>query len=257
MPDIEFIIGEEFKGSYPEPVPAHLALPQWVKDQPNKLDRKLAGPTTPGVSTYKRCVPFMDIMRTGYIIPMWTDVAFSFNECPGDCDLGTKCPGGEVHVEWPRTGEPANRPHIESRGWDSWGNIPELETSISHTSMTFVNPWIMKTPPGYSTLITAPFNDESRPHPSIKTLTGLVNTDTYFNQTTFFFHMKEAFNGILKKGTPLVQVVPIKREEWESKVTYMRPGDENDTKHTQELTYLSTKYVDAYRDRHGCPVSFR
>ena len=205
METMEFIIENKFKGAYPEPIPAHLALPQWVKDQPNREEGiHLNNKGTAFSPTYKRCVPFMDIMRTGYILPLWVDLGFSYDECtPEECG-DENCPRTSIHVDWKESiGEGRLQSKfgkvVESRAWSSWGNIPELETSVPNSSMTFINPWTIKTPPGYSTLITAPFNDDSRPHPAIKTLTGLVNTDTYFNPITFFFHVKYGFNGTLKK----------------------------------------------------------
>ena len=257
MEIMEFMAAEHLKGAYPEPVAAHLSLPQWLKDDPNR--EKGIHPYGPGGTegaTYKRCVPFMDIMRTGYIIPLWADIAFSEQPCDEGCQ-DEDCPGSSIKVDWKGNARKPDSTQVERRGWSSWGNIPELKTGISHSSMTFINPWIIKTPPGYSTLITAPFNDDSRPHPAIKTLTGLVNTDTYHNQITFFFYMNYYITETLKKGTPLVQVIPIKREEWGSKITYITPGDENDMKHQQETSYLDSVFENGYRDRHGCPVTFK
>lgn len=256
METMEFVIDETFKGAFPEPVPAHLALPQWFKDDPTRVNNGRV-PGSPKGSTYKRCVPFVDIMRTGYIIPLWADLAFSYTSCT----CGEEgCPKFVPSVAPPKM-PPYNYPStemIEHRNWDSWGNIPELKDSIKGSSMAFCNPWLIKTPPGYSTLITSPFNDESRPHPAIKTLTGLVNTDTYRNQITFFFHIKYPFEGVIKQGTPLVQLIPIKREEWKHEISYMKcqDGDETWLEMQQERNALSTTFEDSYRKRHGCPVNF-
>ena len=255
METIEFLVNASVAGAYPEPVPAHLALPQWIKDQSNKSEGQSPGPGFPDNPTYKRCVPFMDIMRTGYIIPLWCDVVFSASTC--DCGEAD-CPKMVMDVSWGRgiEGNKDLMPPIEKRSWESWGNIPDLATSVEGASFTFNNPWIIRTPPGYSTLFTQPFNDVTRPHPNIKLFTGLVNTDTYFNPTTFFFHIKEPFTGIMKRGTPLVQVVPVKREEWEHKIIPIASNDENDLQLRNERAYLSSSLENGYRERHGCPVRF-
>ena len=191
----------------------------------------------------------MDIMRTGYILPLWVDLGFSYDECtPEECG-DENCPRTSIHVDWKESiGEGRLQSKfgkvVESRAWSSWGNIPELETSVPNSSMTFINPWTIKTPPGYSSLITQPFNNINYPHPQIKTFTGLVNTDTYFNPVTYFFHVKAPFTGIIKKGTPLVQVVPIKREEWQHTVTPISWGDENNIQNRSERAYLSSKIED-------------
>ena len=253
---MEFWLREEFKGAYPEPIPASLALPQWLKDDPNYLERHAGrGEGSPHMNTYKRCVPFMDLMRTGYIIPLWQDVAFSHSEtCMVEHPPEEECDNSASFViESPNLGA---APAVAERNWESWGSIPELSDSIQGSSFTFDNPWIIRTPPGYSTLITAPFNDTSRPHPSIKTFSAIVNTDTYTNPVTFFFHIKKGFNGLLKRGTHLVQVIPIKREEWNHKVVYTTEGDDNDIAQKQEIAYLGTKFENGYREGHGCPVKF-
>jgi len=255
METMEFWIREEVKGAYPEPIPASLAFPQWLKDESNHLESHSGqGEGSPHMNTYKRCVPFMDLMRTGYIIPLWSDVAFTSSGCMVNHPPEEECDKEHSFViESPPIGI---EPIVENRDWDSWGSIPELSESVSGGAFTFLNPWIIRTPPGYSTLITSPFNDVSRPHPNIKTFSAIVNTDTYTNYITFFFHVKEGFNGVLKKGTHLVQVIPIKREEWNPKIIYMKEGDDYDIAIKQERAYLGSKFEDAYREGHGCPVKF-
>jgi len=262
METMEFWISEKYKGAYPEPIPASLALPQWLKDDPNHLEGHVGdGPGSSLMPTYKRCVPFMDLMRTGFIIPLWRDIAFSHNDgCVEefkhyDSSIGMECNGEASYlIEVPKYRGGAGG--VETRNWESWGSIPELSDSVQGGAFTFDSPWIIRTPPGYSTLITAPFNDTSRPHPSIKTFSAIVNTDTYSNPITYFFHLKEGFNEILKKGTHLVQVIPIKREEWNHKIVYTKDGDDNDIVIQQENFFMGSTYENAYREKHGCPVRF-
>ena len=198
METVEFFISDVLAGAYPYPVPAHLSLPQWIKDQPNRTSTGSFGPAGPKGSTYKRCVPFMDVMRSGYIIPLWCDLAFSWRECREECgDDG--CEEALIDIQWAnRDSRNEDYNPVEKRDWETWGNIPELKDSVQGASFTFVSPWIIKTPPGYSSLITQPFNNTNYPHPQIKTFTGLVNTDTYFNPITYFFHIKAPFTGIIK-----------------------------------------------------------
>ena len=68
-------------------------------------------------------------------------------------------------------------------------------------------------PPGYSLLITHPVNRHDLP---FTTLTGLVDTDRYKdNFINFPARWRDpAFNGVLAKGTPIAQCVPVKRAIW-------------------------------------------
>ena len=45
---------------------------------------------------------------------------------------------------------------------------------------------------------------------------GLVDTDKHENPLNFPFFIKIGFEGIIEKGTPIAQIIPIKRDDWES-----------------------------------------
>jgi len=68
-------------------------------------------------------------------------------------------------------------------------------------------------PPGYSLLVTHPINRDELP---FRTLTGLVDADRYCD---VFIHFPARwqdpqFNGMLAKGTPVAQCLPVKRDTW-------------------------------------------
>jgi len=77
----------------------------------------------------------------------------------------------------------------------------------------FTNFWTFELPPGYSLLITHPFN---RPDLPFTTLTGLVDADRYRdNFINFPAHWRDPdFTGVLAKGTPVAQCLPMKRDVW-------------------------------------------
>ena len=77
----------------------------------------------------------------------------------------------------------------------------------------FNNFWTIETPPGYSLLCTHPVNRTDLP---FTTLTGLVDCDTFHDSPLNFparWHDVN-FNGVLPKGTPVAQCLPVKRESW-------------------------------------------
>ena len=77
-------------------------------------------------------------------------------------------------------------------------------------------PWKIKTPPGYSCIFTNPLNKNS----PIKIIDGVVDTDS-FHQVNFPFYWTGDINKeltIIQKGTPLIQVIPFKRENWKMSV---------------------------------------
>ena len=117
----------------------------------------------------------------------------------------------------------------------SWDFAPEgFSSEFSHSPVAFHDPsqvvgapfldedrfiikfncfWNIEAPPGYSLLFTHPVNRADLP---FTTLTGLVDSDTFCHSPLSFparWHDAQ-FNGVLPKGTPVAQCLPVKRESW-------------------------------------------
>ena len=76
------------------------------------------------------------------------------------------------------------------------------------------NPWNIITPPGYSTYYVDPFLFQNK---FFAVWQGIIDTDKFNvnqdnSQIIFYPRVNESFT--IKKGTPLCQVIPFKREEW-------------------------------------------
>jgi hypothetical protein len=183
MPQIEFHTEPELLGKIPEPVPASRAVPDWLKQLP--VDHE-------GQPTIKRCAPFLQAMTAGYIIPAPFDVQFW---CLADGEVVFNSAGDLPQRHLP--GQQVGTPFFGSK-------IVKL-----------INPWLIKTPHGYSTLFIRPFNRFDCP---FVPLTGLVETDTFYEAVHFpsVCQMPPGSSYTLARGTPLVQVIPILRESWTS-----------------------------------------
>jgi hypothetical protein len=75
--------------------------------------------------------------------------------------------------------------------------------------------WSIQTEKGYSTLIMNPMHGESSP---LTAIPGIVDTDGFISEGHFSFIVKSNFKGIIKQGTPLVQIIPFKRDSWTHKI---------------------------------------
>ena len=73
--------------------------------------------------------------------------------------------------------------------------------------------WFYETPPGYSVLITHPMNRFDLP---FYTMSGIVESDIWGLPVFTAFFLKRNFIGVIPKGTPIFQIIPIKRDSWES-----------------------------------------
>ena len=185
---IEFRCRDEDRGVIPEPVPARDELPSWYRRLPG-VDRDELSATNDGV-TVKRCLPFLDAMVAGWIIPLAATVRLAIHD-----------DGKEVDAGWE-----FDRPMVSNHGpFQVAGNPYE-----PRPPMKFHNYWTIRTPPGWSCLFVPPLN---RPDPVVEVLSGIVDTDRFTNEINLPF-VAVAPDGVhvLEQGTPLVQVIPFRRD---------------------------------------------
>jgi len=166
-------------------------LPKWYKDLPTHINNKPQ--FVPDRShAIKTCMPFLDAFTSGYSIPLVGDL------------LVEQVSGFPV-MSW---GGPTL---ALSRGSDSFGNFP---TPVGFSSSHFIwQTWVsIELPKGYSALFTHPLNRFDLP---FITLSGIVDDYEIPNGQIPFF-IKEGFEGVIPQGTPIVQILPFKREDWKS-----------------------------------------
>lgn len=202
MQEIEFIPVETYGKHSLEPIPAIKKMPNWFKMMPPL--RKL-GEDQPLDFTIKKCTPVLDAFTTGYYLITKYDLNWSINE-NGEhvCQCHEKL---VIEGHKPVTMHP----------FDQIKDI-ELNEIYNEYAYKFCNPYVIKTPPGYSCIFTHPFNQIS----PFYTLTGVVDTDMHPLATQFPFLMIKNFEGKISAGTPIVQIIPFKREDW--KMYHIDPG---------------------------------
>ena len=246
--EIEFFTDPDRYKMLPPPVPASKAMPEWwykaqgtLVDETEEYWREEGRPSQ---GTFKRCQPFTDALRTGYIIPLWRDIAFANRSFDPDIK--------NIDLNWGRS----PYEEAERKPWASWAGIEGVDKLIPESSFSLSSPWIIRTPPGYSCYFTAPINGEN---PHIRLLSGIVNTDTYFNRINFFFGFREnsPAHGIFKRGMPLVQIIPFKREEWTSSINPLMPNTEEVYNYQNVDNGVTSVYTGGYKSQHGCPVKFK
>lgn len=217
---IKFLCEEHLMGVIPNPVSSLRAAPNYFKRI------KPQSESHPGTGTVKRCVPFLDALSSGFIIPLWADMyLFAKN--------------GDLSVEFP-----PNFPMPESLGSHPITQIPDHPMSkkpYGNIQLKFLNPWIIETDPGVSCLFTSPLNHmEGR----FKLFDGVVDTDTYYNNINFpFIWTGGDGEFLIQKGTPLVQVIPFKRDVFDLEVSVADVGKRN-----KVTGVLGTKMKNAYRE---------
>jgi hypothetical protein len=187
-PQLIFRCAAEDDGVIAKPYPAKTALPDWFRKlQP--IDKERVTASDNGL-TIKRCMPFLDAMTTGWIIPVAATVRLEISDG-----------GRTVNAGWEFDKTLVSNHHP----YQIAGNPTEPRPPCK-----MHNFWTIETPPGWSCLFVPPLNREK---PVLEVLAGVVDTDTYQSLINFPF-IATAPDGVytLEKGEPLVQVIPFRRD---------------------------------------------
>jgi hypothetical protein len=235
---IEFSAQEDYfdlKEDYP--IPATLNIPEWFK----KLNHSISDRTVKG------CMPFLDALTAGYILKMPQDLAIKHNV---DGENGEKVIAQlsaaameplYAHLK----GCNLNINNLESHPPQQLGECPYHEQNKNMAYHKILNPWTIKTPPGYSCLfLPIMHNGDDRFFP----LAGIVDTDAFPHEINFPIvingYKYPVLDTVIKKGTPYVQVVPFKREKW--KMTFSKRTTEQ--LFTSKMNY-ALKLIHNYKTR--------
>ena len=193
---LNFRCPAELDGLIPPPVPAAQGLPDWLKAMPAQAFNALGQQETP---TVKRCPPFIDAMTTGFLLPLICDLRVENGEFIWENELP---PGGAVSFV---------RSPIGFHESSQVTGTPLFDGD--RFLIKFHNLWTIEAPEGYALFFTHPVNRFDLP---FTTLTGLVDCDRYHNNWIHFpahWHNMN-FSGVLPRGTPVAQCIPVKREKW-------------------------------------------
>lgn len=140
----------------------------------------------------KLCAPFLDVMISGYTVDLL-------------CDLVVERNKGEVKFTWTESPAP-----VAPRDKKMASSLPR-PAGHDRNMYAWVMPYGPLTPPGYSALVTHPFNRFDLPFTSTS---GIIESDNYSMPGEIPFFFKEGFEGIIPAGTPILQILPFKRDSW-------------------------------------------
>tara|TARA_B100000035_G_scaffold110211_2_gene93577 strand:+ start:567 stop:1295 length:729 start_codon:yes stop_codon:yes gene_type:complete len=203
---IEFSASEDYlnlKENYPQPIKLH--IPSWFK----KLEH------SPDNLTIKGCIPFLETMTTGYVLTLPQDFHLQHNVFKDGKLISRFVPSVRDRNMFNLNFQ--ENPELHPT--DQVGDSPFVKKNLNFPINKILNPWTIKTPPGYSCLFTAPLNNTDD---RFSIIAGIVNTDTFEIKINFPFIVNgdkyPVLDTILKQGTPYVQVIPFKRNDWKMKI---------------------------------------
>lgn len=179
-----------------QPSPSRNYQPQWYKKLTAFFDNKTVfAPDGTVNKTLKLCQPFTDSLNAGYIMETWQDIHFSFDGDAFEYSFPTK---------------PDIIDNRDRASMDMGENYHSVE-------FVFHPAWTPELPAGWSMLYVHPLN---RPELPFFVPSGIIDSDKFVTtseRSSLPFYMKKGFSGILPAGTPFVQLIPVKREDWVSK----------------------------------------
>jgi len=208
------------EGVLEKPKPSSEFLPKWYKEAQSYINGKKE-PTETGEanSTVKKCMPLFDMMTAGYMLLT-------------PCDIFVKKSENGTYFNW------SHFPGIGFQPIEQVQKHPFFEGEQNITRL--INPWIIKTPKGWSIMVTPPSHRES----VFQVLPGIVDTDRYVSPTNLFFKLTDPdFEGLIPAGTPFCQIIPFKRESWISSI-----GGKKERKAERVIAgKLTTIFFDRYK----------
>lgn len=197
------------------PAPARSHVPEWYR----KATRFRGGDMK--VSEYglnkdiKLCVPFLDALTSGYVVELPCDILIERDE------NGTS-------FFWHESIRP-----MEIRPKDMAATLPRPH---GHDSDMYAwnTYWGAITPPDYSILVTHPLNRFDLP---FTTTSGIMDSDKYSIAGQVPFFLKKDFSGVIPAGTPIMQLIPVKRESWKHQIV------KYDRTFIQSMMYQVQRYL--------------
>jgi len=197
--DINFCpVDDEYINFLEKPYPAITKNPEWVKQFNTyyTTEKKLDAYNMP-TSTIKNCMPVRDMIGCGYHIPLPCDVWVEKIKDKNNKEI--------TNFRWALNNIRLVEPHMKEQS----DGMPVFE-GHEKTPFKWNNYWIIQTPKNWSCLFI---------HPSyydlpFTCLSAIVDTDKFPLSVNFPFFIKNGFTGLIKKGTPMIQVIPFKRENF-------------------------------------------
>jgi hypothetical protein len=231
MPTIEFKTYNDTAFELMRPVPASKMQPDWwKKSKVHMIDKGVVG------ISLRACPAMHDWLSTGYYIATNRDIHCEFNQ--------TLVSGGDWHATVPPDGENfeasyASPTHSKHQLMND--NFSFLKGDGSdenpHDAFKFRVPWSVVTPPGYSCLYLDPFLHQNK---YFRTWQGTMDTDmfnTLTDNTQIIMYPLSDKSFVIPKGTPIVQIVPYRREQWTASYINM-----DGSAYINEVSHLTSEY---------------
>ncbi len=214
----------------PSPKPLKNEIPKWYKSLKRYTNNNLLNDKQINIfdsKTAKTCIPLFDSITFGYSYKLPHDLL-----CAYDKD-------NNRILKWGNK----NEDYIASHSLDQVGEYP-IPNGYDNIILKVNTTWCVQTPLGYSLLYMHPLGRFDLPFYSFH---GLVDSDVFYKNVNIPIVLKSGFEGIIKQGTPISQLIPIKRDRWKSEEKDFKeynPIFDNFRSHnTAEKWYMHNRWI--------------
>lgn len=169
-------------------------------------------------ATVKRCPGIISYLSEGYVLPLWSDIVV---QSRGDnlYAFGANATG-----------------QVSMHSRDMHFNTMPVSDEYHKNALKFINPWKVKTAPGWSVMISAPFyHFEDR----FEVLPGVVDSDVYHHIHVNTLVRKQDGDMQLSMGMPFVHIIPFQRESTDMEC---RVSTEEDKKLIENLRFRMDRF---------------
>jgi hypothetical protein len=153
------------------------------------------------IPTWKACPAIMDAFSTGYVLNTPCDITFFKNNF-GKID---------IKIEDSRHQDFCSKRMPMAQFEHPYGYYKE--------HFAWYPDWALELPKGYSALFMTPMNRFDLP---FLNTTGVVDCDKVHLLGTFPFFLPEGWEGTIPAGTPYMQILPFKRENWDHETKFQQ-----------------------------------
>ena len=204
-------------------------MPEWFKDAPKfEIDPNTQEPylNTEGgpVRTFRSCPGLLDIFISGYVYVTPCNITFKKNT---DGTTFAKTEAGYedfIGVRQPMKSFPT------PIGCDDY-------------HFHWYPNWAPSVPDGYSVMYIHPINRFDLP---FITTSAIIDNDKMDTPGLMPFFLKKDFEGTIPAGTPYMQLIPYRREDWKMEKKFYSK-DEIEKRHNQQAKKFRTKDGGAYK----------
>lgn len=230
MPKIKFYQYSENTSAYADmPQPASKFVPDWYRKQRGTINDAETLPKGYSTATVKKCMPVFDLMTAGYMLTMPCDVYLDSTD-PEKLSWSVPAPLKQFQADM-----------FSFHDKQQYDEYP-IDKETKHQTLFRVMPfWYVQTEPGYSTIFINPIHRDTYP---LTAIPAFVDSDNFITEGHLSFIVDKGFKGVIKRGTPIAQIIPIKRESWESEVVSV---DDSKSELNKQRLRLRSMFANAYK----------